>query len=71
MFAAMNWKERWCLFAHKALVVIKVYPGSKRVRCDQCGCEFGMNAHERIVLPWREVADAYAELDRLSAEFQP
>ena len=71
MWFAMTWKERWCLFRHKSLSIVKRYPGSNRVRCDKCGCEFGMNNHERIVLPWREVSEAYDELDRLSAEYQP
>lgn len=53
----MTWKERWCLYWHRDLMVLRHYPGSKHVCCARCGCEFGINDSVRVVLPWRDVAD--------------
>lgn len=67
----MNWRERWCLIWHKSLVVVKNYGGSKRVKCTSCGREYGMHDGARVILPWRDVASIYDDLDRLVAEYKP
>lgn len=68
----MTCREWWCLFMpwHKTRIV-KNYGSSMRTRCERCGCEWGLHHGARVALPWREVADIYAELDRLEAEYLP
>ena len=53
----MTWREWWCLCWHRCMSVVKQYPGSQHVKCDRCGCEFGINHSVRACLPWREIAD--------------
>lgn len=67
----MNWKEWWCLKWHKQLVVVRHYIGSKKVKCERCGCEFGMHDGLEICLPWREIADDMELFDKFSREYKP
>lgn len=63
MFSAMNWKEKWCVLFHRKMSVIRKMGFSWHIKCDKCGCEYGINHDVRIVLPWREVKEFYQTID--------
>ena len=53
-------------FGHKNVVVVRrLSPQSKLIKCVDCGKLFAMNDDVRVILPWEMVRDFYEELERI------
>ena len=53
-------RKLWCfLIGHQMYVWQEFHPWSRRVVCDHCGGDWGMNDCVRVMIPWSK------ELERL------
>lgn len=54
-------RKLWCwLMGHAYYVHQRFGPGSRRVCCDHCGGDWGMNDHVRACIRWsRELENLY------------
>jgi hypothetical protein len=52
------------MFGHRQMYVHQTFgPGSRRIKCDACGGDWGMCDAVQIVLPWdRDMEDLYRRI---------